>query len=193
MTTDPAHPSGLVYGDRCSPVDAYLVELDPSPAFDSGTPGAATALNPNPSLSGALVSVLHRPGLLPSPRVANATAAQWFEATVPGLAPGTRYHARVTARNGMGLGLRRPADPRALAPHTAPLQIDLGGVSLSTVPASRGAVSVLDSAQSLLVMFQVRGPAPRGLRFFLFASLRILPPPPFFYSLSFYPFRLLVL
>ena len=87
--------------------------------------------------------------------VANAPSAQWFEFVVEGLLPGTPYFVRVRARNIMGLGAKRLADPRSLVPRTAPLTLDLGtGVTLSTVPASRGSVSVRESIQSLLVQFR---------------------------------------
>jgi hypothetical protein len=163
VTTDPAKTTGLLYGDRCSPVDAYLVEWDTSPLFDSNSNGRSTAQNPNPTLSSALGSSLRSPDFYQSPRVPNATDATWFSYVVSGLEPGAKYYIRVTARNVMGLGAHRVANTESkeqatvaayasLAPRTSPVQLDFGaGVSLSTVPAAglSSSSSALSSSSSL--------------------------------------------
>ena len=164
VSTDPSKAMGLKYGDRASPVDAYLVEWDPSPNFDSNlalSGGRATAQQPNPHLSSALGSSLRAPGFYTSPRVANATDAEWFAYDVTGLTPGVPYFTRVSARNEMGLGNPRLCDGdkgvnASLAPRTAPVPLEYGpGVSLSTVPATKGpGVTVKESTQSLLVQFK---------------------------------------
>jgi len=164
VTTAPDKSSGLLYGDRCSPVDAYLVEWDVSPDFDSssGSSSYSTPANPNPSLSAALGSSLRTPGYYSSPRVPNATDADWFSYVVRGLEPGTPYFLRVSARNTMGLGAARAANTdskelsssyASLAPRTQPVQLDYGlGVTLSTVPAagssSSGSVTTIGSSSS---------------------------------------------
>jgi len=175
VSTDPSRAAGLRYGDRASPVDAYLVEWDPSPAFDAnaqvglGGGSSATAAQPNPRLSRAWGSSLRAPWFYASPRTANATAAQWFAFDVEGLTPGLPYYTRVSARNGVGLGRPRASDgdhgrnASALPPRTAPLALEYGaGVSLSTVPATTGpGVTVKESTQSLLVQFKAP-PDDRG-------------------------------
>jgi len=166
-STDPSSSLGLKFGDRCAKVDAYLVEWDMSPNFDSFT---TSSTNPNKMISNAYGSMLRLPSYFISDRIANATDAEWFSYVIQNLEPGVPIYTRVSSRNSVGLGKPRQTNNKAsLIPRTAPSQIEFGtGVVLSTIPAGGNSgsghgsgVTVGESTSSLLVQF-IPSPDERG-------------------------------
>jgi hypothetical protein len=153
VTTDTSTPYGLIFGNRASDVDGYLVEWSTDPTFPDVDAEAETDAAAAAAAAADAGSIIRDPGYFASPRVYNQTTGKWFEHVITGLQQGRAYYVRVSARNTMSVGPARATTPAYEVPRTAPSQhVEGPGVVLSTIPASES-VTVTESTQSLLVEF----------------------------------------